>query len=177
MSTELINRITVKKDGVYLSSHSSNDTAPFHAWRCKSLSEIYAAEGQAGLDREIVCMLYEYAQLRGSHKSLDRYRYAIESPAAHAIYKNIPTKLTTNTNRWTKRIRTAYGTSRQKRRRNIEPLSVKCVTKCTLRLPSDAASMTVNTKPRFRTIRRCVKNGCEVSANYRAVSAHRRGGC
>lgn len=85
MSTELINRITVKKDGVYLSSHSSNDTAPFHSWRCKSLSEIYAAEGQAGLDREIVCMLYEYAQLRGSHKSLDRYRYAIESPAAHAI--------------------------------------------------------------------------------------------
>lgn len=32
-------------------------------------------------------MLYEYAQLRGSHKSLDRYRYAIESPAANAIYK------------------------------------------------------------------------------------------
>ena len=29
MSTELINRITVKKDGVYLSSHSSNDTEPF----------------------------------------------------------------------------------------------------------------------------------------------------
>ena len=87
MSTELINRITVKKDGVYLSSHSSNDTAPFHAWRCKSLSEIYAAEGQAGLDREIVCMLYEYAQLRGSHKSLDRYRYAKDAPEALAIYK------------------------------------------------------------------------------------------
>ena len=87
MSTELINRITVKKDGVYLSSHSSNDTAPFHSWRCKSLSEIYAAEGQAGLDREIVCMLYEYAQLRGSHKSLDRYRYAKDAPEALAIYK------------------------------------------------------------------------------------------
>ena len=28
MSTELINRITVKKDGVYVSSHSSNDTSP-----------------------------------------------------------------------------------------------------------------------------------------------------
>ena len=28
MSTELINRITVKKDGVYISSHSSNDEAP-----------------------------------------------------------------------------------------------------------------------------------------------------
>lgn len=70
MSTEFINRITVKKDGVYISSHSSNDTAPFHSWRCKGLSEIYAAEGQKGLDREIVCMLYEYAQLRGSHKCL-----------------------------------------------------------------------------------------------------------
>ena len=70
MSTEFINRITVKKDGVYISSHSSNDTAPFHSWRCKGLSEIYAAEGQKGLDREIVCMLYEYAQLRGSHKRI-----------------------------------------------------------------------------------------------------------
>lgn len=144
MSTELINRITVKKDGVYLSSHSSNDTAPFHAWRCKSLSEIYAAEGQVGLDREIVCM--------NTHSSVAvikvltviamRLKVLLLTPSI----KNIPTKLTTNTNRWTKRIRTAYGTSRQKRRRNIEPLSVKCVTKCTLRLPSDAASMTVNTK-------------------------------
>ena len=87
MSTELINRITVKKDGVYLSSHSSNDTAPFHSWRCKGLSEVYAAEGQAGLDREIIRMLYEYADLRGSHRSLDRYRYAKDAPAAHAIYK------------------------------------------------------------------------------------------
>lgn len=87
MSTELINRITVKKDGVYISSHSSNDTAPFHSWRCKGLSEIYAAEGQKGLDREIVCMFYEYCQLRGSHKSLDRYRYAIDSLQAQKIYK------------------------------------------------------------------------------------------
>ena len=30
MSTELINRITVKKDGVYLSSHSSNDLSLIH---------------------------------------------------------------------------------------------------------------------------------------------------
>lgn len=85
MSTELINRITIKKDGVYVSSHSSNDTSPYHSWRCKGLSEIYAAEGQKGLDREVVRMLYEYAELRGSHKSLDRYRYAVDSPAARAI--------------------------------------------------------------------------------------------
>ena len=87
MSTELIKSITVKKDGVYLSSHSSNDTAPFHSWYCKSLSEIYAAEGQKGLDREIIRMLYEYAELRGRHKSLERYRYAVNSPEAHAIYQ------------------------------------------------------------------------------------------
>ena len=87
MSRELINRITVKKDGVYLSSHSSNDSAPFHAWRCDSLSDIYAAEGQKGLDREIIRMLYEYAELRGRHKSLERYRYAVNSPEAHAIYQ------------------------------------------------------------------------------------------
>lgn len=87
MSTELINRITVKKDGVYLSSHSSNDTAPFHSWRCKGLSEVYAAEGQKGLDREIICMLYEYAELRGTHKSLERYRYAKDAPEAYAIYR------------------------------------------------------------------------------------------
>ena len=61
MSTELINRITVKKDGVYISSHSSNDTAPFHSWRCKGLSEVY--------------------------KSLNRYRYAIDSLQAREIYK------------------------------------------------------------------------------------------
>ena len=87
MSTELINRITVKKDGVYLSSHSSNDTAPFHSWRCKGLSEVYAAEGQKGLDREIIRILYEYAELRGTHKSLERYRYAKDTPEARAIYK------------------------------------------------------------------------------------------
>ena len=93
MSTELINRITVKKDGVYLSSHSSNDTSPYHSWRCNGLSEIYAAEGQKGFDREVIRMLYEYAELRGSHKSLDRYRYAKDNPAAHAIYKKYMDKI------------------------------------------------------------------------------------
>ncbi|MCM1219271.1 MAG: hypothetical protein NC311_18860 [Muribaculaceae bacterium] len=87
MSTELINRITVKKDGVYLSSHSNNDDMPFHSWRCDSLSEIYSDEGQAGLDREIIRMLYEYAELRGTHRSLERYRYAKDAPEARAIYK------------------------------------------------------------------------------------------
>ena len=62
MSTELINRITVKKDGVYVSSHSSNDTLPTIRGGAKGLSEVYAAEGQKGLDREVIRMLYEYAR-------------------------------------------------------------------------------------------------------------------
>lgn len=93
MSTELINRITVKKDGVYVSSHSSNDTSPYHSWRCKGLSEIYDAEGQKGLDREVIRMLYEYAELRGSHKSLERYRYAKDAPEARAIYQKFIDKI------------------------------------------------------------------------------------
>ncbi len=52
----------------------------------QGLVENYAAEGQKGLDREVIRMLYEYAELRGSHKSLDRYRYAKDAPAARAIY-------------------------------------------------------------------------------------------
>ena len=93
MSTELINRITVKKDGVYLSSHSSNDTSPYHSWRCKSWSEIYAVEGQKGLDREVIRMLYEYAELRGSHRSRERYRYAKDTPAARAVYQKYMDKI------------------------------------------------------------------------------------
>ena len=87
MSVELINRITVKKDGVYISSHSSNDSSPYRSWRCEKLSEAYDAEGQKGLDHEVIRMLYENAQLRGSHKSLGRYRHVIGSDSAHAIYR------------------------------------------------------------------------------------------
>ena len=38
----------------------------------------------------ILCMetaLFYYAELRGRHKSLERYRYAVNSPEAHAIYQ------------------------------------------------------------------------------------------
>ena len=35
----------------------------------------------------VISLLYEYAELRGRHKSLDRYRYAKDAPEALAIYK------------------------------------------------------------------------------------------
>lgn len=85
MSIELVNRITVKKDGVYVSSHSSNDTASFHSHRIEWLSKVYTKEGQKGLDREIIEKLFDSWELRGSHKSLERYRYAMNSEKGHML--------------------------------------------------------------------------------------------
>ncbi len=137
MSTELINRITVKKDGVYVSSHSSNDTSPYHSWRCKGLSEIYDAEGQKGLDREVIRMLHEYAELRGTHKSLARYRYAKDTPAARAIYQKYMDKIDDRYGQMGE-TRTASGTSPRKRQRNTEPMSGTCGTRCIPKSPSGA---------------------------------------
>ena len=146
MSTELINRITIKKDGVYLSSHSSNDTSPFHSWRCGGLSDIYAAEGQKGLDREVIRMLYEYAEVRGSHKSLERYRYAKDAPEAHAIYRRYSDQIDDRYESMGKRIKRVSGISLPKRQRNTEPMSVKCGTGCMGKSPQGAGNMTGNTK-------------------------------
>ncbi|MFR5321740.1 MAG: hypothetical protein ACLTGQ_10660 [Mediterraneibacter gnavus] len=57
--------------------------------RCKGLSEVcMPPREQKGLGRaEVIRMLYECAELRGSYKSLDRYRYAKDAPAARAIYQ------------------------------------------------------------------------------------------
>ena len=95
MSAMLINRITIKKDGVYLSSKNTNDSIPFRSWRCDGLSEIYKTEGQKGLDREIIRMVYEYGSFRGNHKSLTRYRSIISSPKAHTIYQKYHDQINT----------------------------------------------------------------------------------
>lgn len=92
MGYELINRITVKKDGVYISSHSNNDTAPFHSHRIETLSKVYAEEGQKGLDREIFSMIYGYAELRGTHKSIERYQRVLNSPEANLFSKKYVTE-------------------------------------------------------------------------------------
>lgn len=149
MSTELINRITLKKDGVYISSHSSNDSMPFHLWRCEGLSEIYAAEGQKGLDREIVCMLYEYAQLRGFHKSLDRYRYAIDSLQAREIHKKYSNRIAERYESLDEADKKAFGLNPPKEQRNTERMHLKCEKRCTLRLPRGAKNMTGNRKIRI----------------------------
>lgn len=84
MSTELINRISIKKDGVYLSTHSSNDTSPFHSAKIDFLTDTYNKEGQEGLDKAIIDLCFYNCELRGNHKSIIPYKEAIEK----AIYDN-----------------------------------------------------------------------------------------
>lgn len=77
MSIELINRITIKKDGVYISTHSNNDTSPYHSVKIDMLTEAYLTGGQRELDLKIVDMLFSFCDLRGSHKSVIPYKNAI----------------------------------------------------------------------------------------------------
>ena len=87
MSTEYIRAVSIRRGQVYLTSKSSNDDVPYHAWHCESLSQVYGAEGQPGLDREILRMLCEYAVLKGHHPSLERYRHALEAPEKEKIFQ------------------------------------------------------------------------------------------
>ncbi len=77
MSSELIDRITIKKDGVYISTHSSNDSLPYTSVKVDSLTKTYNENGQRGLDKEIIDMCFSYCELRGNHKSIIPYFRAI----------------------------------------------------------------------------------------------------
>ena len=87
MSTEYIRAVSIRRGQVYLTSKSSNDDVPYHAWHCESLSKVEGKEGQPGLDREILRMLCEYAVLKGHHPSLERYRHAMEAPEKEKIFQ------------------------------------------------------------------------------------------
>lgn len=78
MSCELINRISIKKDGVYVSTHSNNDTAPCHSVKINSLTEAYRKGGQSELDKEVINMFFYNADFRGNHKSILPYKSAID---------------------------------------------------------------------------------------------------
>jgi len=79
MSTELINRISIKKDGVYISTHSSNDTSPYHSAKIDMFTEAYFEGGQRALDMKIIDMLFYNCDLRGNHKSIIPYKNAIQT--------------------------------------------------------------------------------------------------
>lgn len=92
MSYELINRISIKKDGVYVSTHSNNDTAPYHSVKINRLSEAYLKGGQRQLDKEIIDMCFNYCDLRGNHKSVLPYIKAIEIAISNSDFNNIRKK-------------------------------------------------------------------------------------
>lgn len=70
MGVEYIKRITVKKDGVYLCTKSSNDSIPYRSVRIDGLTEIYKEKGQEGLDKELIGMFLDYCIPKGDHKSV-----------------------------------------------------------------------------------------------------------
>lgn len=87
MSAELIDRMEIREDGVYLSSHLSGNAATARTWHCEELSEAYKNEGQNGLDREMVNILFEYARLGAYHKSTARYHNVLKLPEVLELKK------------------------------------------------------------------------------------------
>lgn len=73
MSWELVNRISIKKDGVYMSTHSNNDDSNYHSVKIERLSNAYKL-GQRELDKEIIDMYFDFIEFRGNHKSILPYK-------------------------------------------------------------------------------------------------------
>jgi hypothetical protein len=81
MGVEWIKAVRIKPDGVYLVTKSNNDSFPYRSKRFGGLSDVHRAEGQPGLDREIVRMLFNYGEIRGSDPSITRYRPCLRDSA------------------------------------------------------------------------------------------------
>lgn len=78
MGIDLIKKVVIEKDGVYVSSHSVNDSSPYQYHRSSFLSDVYREEGQRGLDRTVLSLIYDNAELVPGHPSLQRYLFAIQ---------------------------------------------------------------------------------------------------
>ena len=78
LGIDLIKKVVIEKDGVYVSSHSVNDSAPYQYHRSSFLSDVYREEGQRGLDRTVLSLIYDNAELVPGHPSLQRYLFAIQ---------------------------------------------------------------------------------------------------
>lgn len=92
MSCELINRISIKKDGVYVSTHSNNDTANYHSVKVDFFTEAYRKGGQRELDKQVIDMFFYNADFRGNHKSILPYKNAINQAIYHKDFIEIRNK-------------------------------------------------------------------------------------
>ncbi len=83
---ELVNRITVKKDGVYVSSKDSEEPGPYHSHISEVLTEVYEDGGQRALDQKVFELLNTMKiEMRGNHASVRRYEEAAKSPEGMEI--------------------------------------------------------------------------------------------
>lgn len=87
MSREFINRIEIEKDGVYISVVHNPDNMSYHTVKNDLLTDVYKTKGQKGLDIEVIKMLFNNVELKGTHISLRRYLYAYYSKYATDLYK------------------------------------------------------------------------------------------
>lgn len=94
MSSELINRISIKKDGVYISTHSRNDTSPYYSVKIDFLTNAYNKGGQKALDKEIVNLCFYNCELRGSHHSIIPYVKAIKKAVNDKEFLKIKSEYT-----------------------------------------------------------------------------------
>lgn len=80
MSYPLINRITVKKDGVYFSHKENNDSMPYYSSKINGATKAYENGGRKGLDEYMLKYIGVgqedgfIGQLRGSHPSVERLK-------------------------------------------------------------------------------------------------------
>lgn len=80
MSYPLINRITVKKDGVYFSHKENNDSMPYYSSKINGATNAYENGGRKGLDEYMLKYIGVgqedgfIGQLRGNHPSIERLK-------------------------------------------------------------------------------------------------------
>lgn len=83
---DLVNRITVKKDGVYLSSRDSEEKQQYRSHISESLTKVFMEGGQRALDQKIFEMLdCMEIETRGNHASVRRYEDTFSSPEGQEI--------------------------------------------------------------------------------------------
>jgi len=68
MSYERVKGIKIENGEVFINSHSNNDTADYHYWKCEGLTKIYQEKGQKELDIEIL-KEYEEGNFQSSIKN------------------------------------------------------------------------------------------------------------
>lgn len=89
-----INRITVKKDGVYISARDPEEPGPFRSCLSEKLTKAYREGGQRGLDQKIFDLEDSMQiELRGDHPSIKRYKDTLHSSEAKEIFEEYRLKI------------------------------------------------------------------------------------